>query len=957
TAYIMRQDEKGYLWIGTDNGGVRFDGKTFKELQPIHRADNPEILECTPLSDNRIACIPITGDIYILDHDTVINSVKLPALGKKIPESHNSFSYDPASGVACLWEYSIKDFVYKIEGRGLKRLPNKATRFSLDYCAGNDIIGTDSSRNCVGAYNIVTGRIQAFYHRSGSTVNSLEERLLPPIANCNKLLTYEAERQQLHVYERNKEDSVVQEINRFVFPITLMFSSFISSCNRAGRQYFFYRMPDKHVVYCEDITDRNALENLLDIYIPGLLKNFFVDDHNNVWISSSDNALYFVSEKHINNARRVAGIGLKSGVAKSISGIGRRLCISYPNSNILTYYTASGPRHFRLNDEFSPGPRNIETLSDSNIYFYEGDIGILHPQSNTISYLQIRNRSVKDICLYRSGLLAATHADVVFFEKARGKYTRSTVFEGRSTVVQSMAGGEILVGTPEGLYRKEGLHAPPIRIDAPVWKKQYVTDILFLDDNNALIGTHKGLFVYGSNGSVRKLSDTVKNGFVPPHIRHLYRQDSSILWAATDEGACMLVFDRKWQLQSVHNYTFYDGLPSNNVTSIYTWQDTAYIATADGLGIVPIKDTGIPALAAPRLYIDRLQVGHHTISIPGLRVTLPNDSNELRMVLSAISYESIGNIQYYYRLSPLQKEWIKTAEPEARFSRLPPGSYVFEAYALNAKGVKSKTVRLELSVPPAYWQTVYFRAGLTFLALAGFFILIRWQLRRSEKKRYIALQQKKHMAELELEAIKAQINPHFISNCLNSIQYLNYTTDYEGAQRYLGRFARLIRMTLQYSRKVFISVEEEIAYLSEYLQMEQLRLKKRLRYVIENELEGDTMIPAMLLQPYVENALKHGLSDPLHQGLIKIMFSKSGENLAIKISDNGPGFSDGQSAESMGLRLSSTKALSYSELFNMKVTIQCSNRQESEPGNTGAVVRIIIKSNKKWKNQLPAQSS
>ncbi|HTN16330.1 MAG TPA: hypothetical protein VL092_01520, partial [Chitinophagaceae bacterium] len=259
TGYAIRQDKKGYLWIGTDNGGVRFDGKTFKELQQIHHSDNPEILECTPLPGNRIVCIPITGDIYILDHDTVINADKAPALKKQSAQSFNLCSYDVVTDAACLWDYRVKDFLYKIEGNGLKRFPNKATRFLLSYYAGNDIIGIDSSLNCVSAYNIFTGRTRAFYHTDGSVISALKERLLSPHTNCNKLLTYETRRQQLHVYNHDREDSVLTEINSFVFPMTFMFSSLFSSCSRAGRQYFFYRMPDKHVVYCQDITDQDAL--------------------------------------------------------------------------------------------------------------------------------------------------------------------------------------------------------------------------------------------------------------------------------------------------------------------------------------------------------------------------------------------------------------------------------------------------------------------------------------------------------------------------------------------------------------------------------------------------------------------------------------------------------------------------------------------------------------------------
>lgn len=549
---------------------------------------------------------------------------------------------------------------------------------------------------------------------------------------------------------------------------------------------------------------------------------------------------------------------------------------------------------------------------------------------------------------------------VHLIKKRDGKYGRpGIIFERRSNAVKVIAQDQILLGTTEGLYLKSGLEKDAVQVDHLLLKKECITDILPADDSNALVGTNGGLFLYRLDGSVRVLKSSVTGHFIPMHIRQLYRQDHNTFWAATDEGACRITLNNKWQLQTVKNYTFYEGLPSNNVTSIYTWQDTAYIATAEGLGVIPIRDSTIFEMAVPRMYIDVLQAGPYYFSSPGGQVILPDDKHELRIGLSALSYESLGNIQYYYRLDPLQPTWIKTAEPEVRFTRLQPGLYVFEAFATNAKGGKSKIVRLEISIKPAYWQTIYFKIVLVLIAASVVFILMRGQLRRSEQKRYIALEQKKHLAELELEAIKAQINPHFIYNCLNSIQYLNYKADYEQAQLYLGMFSRLTRMTLNYSQKIFIPVSEEVVYLSAYLQMEQLSFKDKLQYSIDvdHRLDQNTPIPAMLLQPYVENALKHGVASLPLGGTITISFRAENENLEIVIRDNGPGFSNHQSADALGLRLSATRAQTYNELFNMHIVVYCYNEREINPLRPGAVVKILIKQIRKWKDQLRAQSS
>jgi LytS/YehU family sensor histidine kinase len=203
------------------------------------------------------------------------------------------------------------------------------------------------------------------------------------------------------------------------------------------------------------------------------------------------------------------------------------------------------------------------------------------------------------------------------------------------------------------------------------------------------------------------------------------------------------------------------------------------------------------------------------------------------------------------------------------------------------------------------------------------------------------MQDKKRLAELELEAIKAQINPHFIYNCLNSIQYLNYKAEHEQAQQYLDLFARLIRMTMQYSQQAFIPIREEIDYLSLYLQLEKLRFKDKMHYRIhiEDGINKEAVLPAMLIQPYVENALKHGIAGK-EKGEIVICFWEEAGKLQITVQDNGPGFAGLKRQGALGLRLAGTRAASYNELFNLNINIHCYNKQDMDSNVTGAVVHI-----------------
>lgn len=211
----------------------------------------------------------------------------------------------------------------------------------------------------------------------------------------------------------------------------------------------------------------------------------------------------------------------------------------------------------------------------------------------------------------------------------------------------------------------------------------------------------------------------------------------------------------------------------------------------------------------------------------------------------------------------------------------------------------------------------------------------------------------KRVTELELRAIRAQINPHFIFNCLNSIQLFIMEHDYESAQKYLSDFSLLIRKTLEMSKLNFISLNDEVSYLGTYLRLEKMRFENKMDYeilidpsVALNEIE----LPSMLLQPYIENAVKHGIHNPQDKGKLRVQFEEIGEKLVCTIEDNGIGIKRSRELSmdsfrkhlSSGMDLSSNRADLMNKMFHTDIRIEVQDKEENMAGVSGTIIRIII---------------
>ncbi len=263
--------------------------------------------------------------------------------------------------------------------------------------------------------------------------------------------------------------------------------------------------------------------------------------------------------------------------------------------------------------------------------------------------------------------------------------------------------------------------------------------------------------------------------------------------------------------------------------------------------------------------------------------------NSLQFGYTAVSLTDPSKIRYAYRLRELDSNWIYTNNRTIDFNFLQPGAYTFELKACNNNNVWTmQSLQYHFTIRPPFWQTWWFR--ILVISLTGALVVAIFGIRMRSFKAKAAIKQQ--LAELEAKAIRAQMNPHFIFNSLNAIQESIVTEKVDAAYDYLSRFSKLLRMVLDNSEKNLIPLSSELETIRLYLSLEALRFSQSFSYIIEVDEQvdkDDIYIPSLLLQPFAENAIWHGLINKEGEKKLLLHFDEKNGSLECVIQDNGVG--------------------------------------------------------------------
>ena len=360
----------------------------------------------------------------------------------------------------------------------------------------------------------------------------------------------------------------------------------------------------------------------------------------------------------------------------------------------------------------------------------------------------------------------------------------------------------------------------------------------------------------------------------------------------------------------------------------------------------------------PVPYITEMQVLNKPFRFAnGSPVNLKHKQNFFSIGFSAQAYTMAKDVKFRYRLFDFD-EWTEgTGRRFANYTNVPGGDYVFQLQAANNEGIwNEKIVEMPIHIGTPYWLTWWFITIVAIVISMAAYLLYRNRLEQVKKKQRVKSDYEKKLANVEMSALLAQMNPHFLFNSLNSIDSYIIRNESKKASEYLNNFARLMRLILQNSRSNYINLKDELEALDLYMQMESLRFKNKFCYSIavdENVETSSIVIPPMLIQPYVENAIWHGLMHKTNgtEGLVKINISKNADDLLCVIEDNGIGRKKATELKeqkqknhkrSMGMQITQDRIEIINKLYNMNASINIYD-MEDELGNAkGTKVELII---------------
>jgi ligand-binding sensor domain-containing protein len=534
------------------------------------------------------------------------------------------------------------------------------------------------------------------------------------------------------------------------------------------------------------------------------------------------------------------------------------------------------------------------------------------------------------------------------------------VISGSILTFYELKSGVICAGGSNGAYfikgdqiiRKigttDGLHAKEIRA--------------FYEDKEGKIwmGTYGGgLYCFYKNKltSINKIKgcmlDVDAFCLAPDDYGYLYITSNHGLWRVKENDLNDFFYHRLDHLVPFHydqengiiNPEFTGGFQNNYLR---TPNHHFYFPTIEGLVQV---SPDIPEFRKLTPSIDRVYLND---TLSNLKNSIfKRNTHSIQFDFACVNYLDKFNVYFQHKLlGETNTDWsVPQKANSVHFKMLPPGKYTFMVRAIDGFNDRDPMVtEFPFEIQPYFYETIYFRVFgfVFFVTIVALLIIFRFYfIRKKAEKKELA---KRHLAEFELKAIQAQMSPHFIFNCLNSIKYFVISGQNEHAEKFLDHFSLLIRKFLETSEMVEVSLTEEIAMLHEYLSLEKMRLNNQIDFEIHADENCKKLsIPTMLTQPYVENAIKHGVGHLNTGGKIWVRFSYAEHTLQVEIEDNGIGRKKGMEISvtsrkhiPKGMSLVQEKSNLLQILYKKNIHIYVVDKMDAQKNPSGTLVIIKI---------------
>lgn len=878
------QDRQGYLWFATDNGLSRFDGYTFKNFGLNDGLKDLSLFELFEGIDGRIWFGGLTAQLGYYEQGQIVEypfNDQLQIFSKR------------RLNLSQIYVDATKRVHLGFHGNGHITIDSLGV---VDPINGKEGITYRVFEDATNFYSFI-----AWKHLRKGTIADTSSSVLLESAT----LRFETTNDSILFQPGRVPTGVLMVENGFLLherknlfqcidgrvKLLRSFSDDITLTYRDLQGRIWIGLDHAGMICFADQTLSKTVTTIPEIPYP---TSILEDREGGLWITSRDRGLHYLYETKVEVYD--LDIGSKPATASSLAVDSNGIIYAGSLRKMLFILDRSSKKKVSINtfpEKRSEGVLGELTYEQSQHRVWGSTVGAGSFLINCSDF-SMDNQAFSTVSS-SNDLFRAIYFDPGNRTRIVGPYSLTfwegtRLVEAHSHTESRLDGYAItvlnrdtsLVGTNNGLllWTPDSTFQPFPRTPAPTSR---VTAIMSYTSDTLLVATKgQGLFVYGPD---RVFQLTTENGLTANNLTSMAKDADGHVWLGTWRGTVRLNF-----VEGKPHLDYFDsrkGFPVCRVNDVICLKDEVFLAT--DLGILVFKPADFSwRLAEPTSYIEAVRVNDSNYSKTNSR-SFQHNENTIQLSFVGISYLSRGGLKYRYRLEGVGgSSWQYTNDRTITFAELAPGNYQFRVAASSQHERWGKEATYQFSIEPPIWATWWFRTAA--LAIGVILIVLTFQFFLRRSKRDAAINEE--MIELQLKALRAQMNPHFIFNVLAAIQSFVGTKDVLAIQDYLSDFAELIRGTLNHSIESWIPVQTEVKLLENYLRLEKIRFQENLSYRIHlgPELkEKELMIPSMLIQPFVENALVHGLANRTESCEISIELSHQGGTVQCIVTDNGIG--------------------------------------------------------------------
>ena len=944
TVYCMVQDKDGFLWFGTETGLSRYDGTHFQNFYTGSGLPDNEIIKLFVDSKNRVWIVPFSNSIAYYRNGKIHNQQNDSLLRKlKIRSEVISVLEDGAGNIliaetSCAHILHTSGEVSEVAAFGTS--PFEILQAGINGQSGYRLLINSKKKSMVADLrgdSLLPVRILDI-HAPGSYNSSYISPNLEIFVQKDSLIFL---------------NPVDGKNFRLPFPKGFMSVSVINDSSvaiNASRSTMLVNIRQKKVM--TDCMEGQTVNAVLE------------DTEGDLWFSTLGKGVYRLGTTEVRNY-----VFRNHNAVLPVFSIREFDSTLYVGTDHF-FLWAFDPRrkHMRsqqIFDRFSRGRLTAMVRSRTGGMVIGTDAGLFRLKSfgekATAFWL---SGAVKSLSLLNDSLLLDCSSLNAWEIPLKEPRVKNVVWNMRSTC-GCRKDGVYYIGTLNGLFAIGGDRKTVFLGDRYKVFGARIADLREAPDGTLWVATDGAGLAGYKDGKLLTLI-TEDKGLTSNICRNIFISPG-IIWVGTDKGLNKITISNSGT--SITRITSADGLSADIVNAVYVEGHTVFVGTSEGIS--SFDERQMSQRSGCRLQVTGISIAGKDWPADTTGFTVPHPDNDILLRFVGISFKSGGEINYQYRLAGLDPGWKSTRETSLHYPSLPSGVYELQLFAINKFGVRSKPLHIRFVIDRLIWERPWFRILLVLLLIGGVWAVLHFRVSRVRKKETEKTRVAARMSELEQMALRSQMNPHFIFNCLNSIQQYVMDKDVRGANEFITNFSRLVRQTLDISARPRISLAEEIQYISTYLELEKTRYENKFAYEVSiaDEIDRQDMhIPPLILQPYIENAIRHGIGHRQDElGRIKIRMETDGGSdgqhrkngwsngegyLVCIIKDNGVGRQQAglfkgrnpihYQSQGMGLTAKRVEMLNKTSKSPILIRIEDLEDTNGQPSGTRVVIRFPL---------------